>query len=254
MQAQRIGIEVELAVFRLRHPVVCSFLPYTKEAPMEQAGTLYHKDASMFEIAMRPCANGMELDAAYIEALNQAYGMLPAGAEFELLPAVEYSSDELATDEYASVLGCGTSMNIYKGYIDMPNKYPDNTRYAGMHVNIQADDYMQDLSILTLDATLGLKSVRDWEQPWRESIQARRTMYGLAGEHRRKDFGLEYRTLPASSWGQTSGDELFSLVNTALSLDPYQLTPLADQIEYAINSCNAQEADSLLQQIHSGAI
>ena len=254
MRAQSIGIEVELAVFKLRRPVVCDFLPYTKEAPLEQGGTLYHKDASMFEIAMRPCTDGRGLDDAYVEAIEQAMSMLPEGMAFDLVPAVEYSDEELANDPYASVLGCGASENLYAGYVNMPEAYPDNVRYAGMHINIQGEGRLSPHRVAALDATLGLKSVRDWEQDYRAAIQRRRTVYGRAGEFRRKPFGIEYRTLPASAWGQTSGEEVFSLVNQAFTLRTQDLRPLAGDIQQAIDTCDAGMADTLLQQIHRGAV
>jgi len=242
MKATTIGIEVELAIYHLTRPVVCSFIPWTKDEPLDIDGTLFHKDASMFEIAMRPCSNGTELDTAYDEAINEVRKLVPSGTDIRLEPAVEYSDSELASDPYASVLGCGASQNVYLGTVGMPSEYTNNIRYAGMHVNIAADEDMSPVQVLALDATLGLKSVRDWEQPYADAIRTRRTMYGRAGEYRIKPFGTEYRTLPSSSWAATSGNEIFSLVNQALNLDAQSLIPMANDIQQAIDMCDADAA------------
>jgi len=131
----------------------------------------------------------------------------------------------------------------------MPEEYPDGTRYAGMHVNISTGDTLDSIDALRLDAILGLTSVRDWEQEYKEQIRQRRTVYGRAGEHRLPEFGIEYRTLPATSWECTTGTELFSLVKQALSLDKAIIIPFASQIQQAIDTCDAGIADDILQQI-----
>ena len=257
MTVQTIGLEVELAVYKLKRPVVCDFLPYTKADPLVKKGTLYHKDASMFELAMRPCTDGVQLDSAYAEALAEATAMLPAHAEFECVPCVEYTDEELSKDSYASVLGCGASMNLYDGHVAMPSSYANNKRYAGLHVNMGSYNNLSASSVLAMDATLGLKSVRDWEQDYKDDIQERRSVYGRAGEYRIKDFGdeeifgLEYRTLPASSWIKTDGTELFSLVNRALALRLKDIAPHAKDIQYAIDNCDSTLANRLINTIHS---
>ncbi len=253
-----IGLEVELTVQRLARPVVCSFLPYTKEEPLDIEGNLYHKDASMFELAMRPASTGEELDNIYRQALQQAQSLLPAGAELVCVPSAEYTDEELASDEYASVLGCGASMNLYEGSVPMPDEYPDNRRYAGLHINIGTDGtYDQSIMpshALCLDAVIGLHSVINWEQEHKEEIQARRSVYGRAGEYRMKEFtpevhGIEYRTLPASSWVQTTGSELFQMVRRALSLPPELVAPYAHEIQSAIDTCDLEAAISLSHTI-----
>lgn len=256
-RVQKIGLEVELAMFQQQTPVVCDFFPYTKEQPLERQGSLYHKDASMFELAMAPCRTGKELDSVYQQALRYAASFLPSGTVFKCLPAAEYTEEELAKDPYASVLGCGASANIYGDSGVMPDAYENNVRYAGLHINVELNgDSPNDISVLGMDATAGLKSVRDWEQPFRKDIIQRRTVYGKAGEHRMKPFGMEYRTLPASSWEETTGSELFALTERAVKLGAQELLPHAACIQHAINTCNAREADRLIKIIHgnSGAI
>lgn len=249
----KIGIEVELAVFQIAKPVVCGFLPYTKDDPYDIGGTLFHKDASMFEIAMPPCVNGIELDDEYQKAMVEVRKLLPQGHHIELRPAVEYSNEQLESDPYASVLGCGASQNLYGRDIQMPDEYENNVRYAGLHVNIEGvDELPPRRTVLGLDAVLGLKSVRDWERSWSDAIRQRRTLYGSAGEFRVKDFGIEYRTLPSCAWTHTDGTELFTLVNRALNTDFDELVPYADDIQDAINTSNSNKAGELMNEIFGG--
>jgi hypothetical protein len=255
MRAKTIGIEVEMAVLHLSTPKVCSFLPWTKKEPLDIGGTLYHKDASMFEVALRPASSPADLDLAWQEAYQQALSMLPDGWHFELNPSEVYSNDELMLDEYASVLGCSTSDNVYGASVAMPEAYPDGRRYAGLHINIEGDGgRVLPHHALCLDATLGLLSVAAWEGRWKEGIVARRKVYGRAGEFRVKPFGLEYRTLPSCAWQRLNGNRLFELVDKALSLDVKTLLPLADSIREAINNCNEEQADDLISQIHGGNV
>lgn len=251
MKNLQIGIEVELAVFKQAKPVVCDFLPYTKELPLEVARNLYHKDASFLEMAMRPCSSGEELDDVYQEALAQARTLLPDGVGVAAVPCIEYSDEELSKDPYASVMGCSPSDNIYPDTVTIPDQYPDNRRYAGTHVNISTGNPIDPYQVLALDAVLGLKSVRDYEQPYRDDIVSRRKVYGRAGEHRVPVFGIEYRTLPSSTFAKMGGVELFRLVSLALSIPYESLTEWYQDIGKAINTCDAKLAAKLIRRVEA---
>lgn len=254
MKVDKIGIEVEMTVLQLSRPVVCSFLPYTKKRPLDIDGNLFHKDASMFEVALRPCSTGAEIEEEWNKALAQATSMLPAGAIFDLQDSVEYTSTELRNDPYASVMGCSSSQSIYPGTVPTPSAYRDNYRYAGMHVSISADEFIPDEQVLALDAVLGIKSVLDWEQHSTEAVIKRRKTYGRAGEFRRKPFGIEYRTLPASAWRQATGDQLFELVDRALNTDVRRLVPHLVDIQQAINLSSWWRADVIWKDVFGGEL
>ena len=254
MKVDKIGIEVEMTVFQLSRPVVCSFLPYTKKKPLDVDGNLFHKDASMFEVALRPCSTGAEIEEEWDKALAQARSMLPAGAIFDLLDAVEYSTTELRNDPYASVMGCSSSQSIYPGTRPTPSAYRDNYRYAGMHVSISADEFIPDEQVLALDAVLGIKSVLDWEHHTTDAVVKRRKTYGRAGEFRRTPFGIEYRTLPASAWRHLTGDQLFELVDKALNTDVSRLVPHLGFIQETINSSSWWRADVIRDNVFGGEL
>lgn len=243
-----LGIEIELPVYRSSIPRVLSFFKYTKAKPMKYHGHLFSKDASMLELAIAPASSPEEFDRLYQQAYDKAMSLLPDGMELRHVPTVEYTDAELEADPYASVLGCAPSHTIY-GTTPTPDVYPDNKRYGGVHLNIEVDKYdapVEDM-VLALDYTVGLHSVLNWECDYHAELRDRRRVYGRAGEYRVKSFGFEYRPLPNCI--QTSGAELWSLVNQALCLDATTLYPVAHTVQEAINNSDADLARTILEDI-----
>lgn len=251
MQIKTLGIEVEFGVIKGGEPVTCGFLPYTKDQPFDLDGTLYHKDASMFEVAMAPIETPQELTALYQRTKDLAMQMLPGGMHLVTIPSLEYSDEQLAADPYASVLGCSKTHNIHPtGHL--PEEYEDNTRYGGLHLNIGTGEKMTVWNVMGLDFGVALYSVINWEQPFKQEIIKRRQFYGKAGEHRFKDFGLEYRTLPNFILEVTTAEEIFERVNQALSLQESDLKPhidILDDMALAINTCDADLAREIYEEI-----
>lgn len=260
-----IGIEVETTVRTLNRPVVCDFLPYTKESPLEINGLLLHKDASMLELAMPPvmqytyqASTARALQQGWETAKAEAEAMLPPNSTITCEAAVEYTNEELQRDPYASVLGCSQSSNIYTGFTPVPSEYEDNLRYGGLHVNLGGDSGCEvpPHYAFYLDCSLGLSSVLHHEQPLKEQMIQRRRYYGRAGEYRSKFFGdrggLEYRVLPASTWETMGVATLTRLTGTV----PHRHTlkelaiNYASRVEAAINNCDANEAEALLMELH----
>lgn len=248
---KHIGIELELAVMNETNVphVAGRYINATKEEPLDIDGNLIHKDASMVEIAMRPAKSAEELEAIYHEALAATVALLPDNVHLLAQPAVVYSEPELTLDPYASVMGCSISSNVY-GLPGSGEEYKDNTRYSGMHVNIEVDD-ADELDAFKLDSVLGLYSVANWESEHAGQIQKRRSHYGKAGEHRIKEFGIEYRTLPSSSFKVDQLSKVWAMVKHALNMDMTdELESHADMIRYAIQACDSRTADELLTTIH----
>lgn len=252
-QVKQIGIELEFSLMNRAtcNPVVAGrYITATKEDPLVINGDMYHKDASMLEIAMQPATCPVHLRHIYAQAMAAVEDILPM--DTVLLgnrPAVKYTKKELAADPYASVMGCSESMNVH-GLPRISDDYGDNYRYGGMHVNIEVED-AEPLDALALDAYLGLISVRDWEQDHKADIVRRRQYYGKAGECRIKDFGIEYRTLPVSSFDPVYTEEVWELCRKALNCDVKSLFPMAETICHAIQTCDAGLAQQLIEEIHT---
>lgn len=262
-----IGLEVEATVRTLTRPVVCSFLPYTKENPLNISGLLLHKDASMLELAMPPIpvhsyrnsnpTGVSRLQGLWDDALGHARALLPANTTLTCEAAVEYTDEELQRDAYASVLGCSQSNNLYTGFTPVPSEYENNIRYGGLHINLGRSDNSRFIpsEVLNLDASLGLLSVSEHEQPFKEQMVERRKYYGRAGEYRLKDFGnrvngLEYRVLPASTWQTMGAQGIFDGLQMAGNVDTSTIVPYHKDIQAAINECDGAAASQLLNTIY----
>jgi len=239
-----LGVEVELAVFMKDVPVVCSFVPFTKEEPLEFKKHLFSKDASMLELAVAPATEPGEFDNLMNEAMVKALTLIPDGAELRAIPCVEYTADELAKDAYASEMGCAPSQTIYDT-TPVPDAYPDNKRYGGTHINLAMNDEgdVQEM-VLKLDYALGLTSVVYHEDGMHDEMKDRRRVYGRAGEFRVKPFGFEYRTLP--NCANLSGAALWRDINNAMKLNTNDLLPMVDDIKTAINTSDRYMAEGLL--------
>jgi len=250
--AQQIGIELELAAFLKDIPIVAGrFMDACKVAPLSINGHLIHRDASMVELAMAPAGCPRGLAHNFLNAMNETTKLLPDDVVLKAIPAVTYTASELKRDPYASVMGCSESSNIY----NLPptsSKYTDGTRYSGMHINIQIPD-AGPADALALDVFLGLYSVVNWEQPFKDEVIKRRQNYGQAGEFRLKDFGIEYRTLPSSSFCQYRMELIWELVDKALNRSDeltQQMIDRADSIKTAIQECDAEAAAQLIEELH----
>lgn len=243
-----LGIEIEMAVYQKSEPITCWFMPYTKDDPCSINGHLLHKDASMFELAIAPASEPSELDSNVFDAFKYADTMLPDGAVMRPVPAVEYTDEALSLDPYASILGCGASQNIY-GTPSIGDKYEDNYRYGGIHVNLEFHDKgtCPIETAFRLDYMLGLNSVINWEDGYRDEMQRRRKYYGRAGEYRVKPFGMEYRTLP--NCAVVSGMALWRNIETALSLPIDKLIKRGDDIQEAINTSDRYMAEGIIGDI-----
>ena len=240
----KIGVEVELVVSNQREPVVCDFLKYTKSKPLIDNGNLYMKDASLLEIALRPCSSPEQYEEAVEEGLYKANQLLPPNHSLSAQACTQYTQEQLDKDPYSSVLGCGQSLNFYE-HRKMPAQYTDTSRYGGVHVNVSIGSKMPLSFVYGMDSIAGLLSASEWETDAPEKHRKRRTWYGRAGEYRRKPFGIEYRTLPSIAFFKMDGNKLFSMVERALSWGQEFDTEQLDKVQSIINNSDGEGALSM---------
>ena len=88
-----------------------------------------------------------------------------------------------------------------------------------------------------------------WEQPNAGQIRRRRRYYGRSGEHRIKNFGIEYRTLPSSAFHPIWTDVIWDLSERGLNMDAQDIQPLSEDISLAIQTCDPQLAGELMEEI-----
>lgn len=166
---------------------------------------------------------------------------------------VTVDADELASlSEGSRLLGCQPSFNIYGRRMKrVPETFPIRSTAGHIHLGLPGTifsqfggpDYRQGLVPL-LDILVGNTSVILDRDP---QAAVRRKMYGRAGEFRRPNHGIEYRT-PSSFWLKSYAlmDLMFSLAITAVdvyatSLVAQDAGPEAD-IAQVINLKKVQSA------------
>ena len=130
--------------------------------------------------------------------LNQARTVDPT-AKFSLKTVVETPIAQLKTLNLEFIeFGCMPSYNLYN--LAGLRKSGDETpyRFAGGHIHFGIKDLNPDYKsiVQALDATLGVACVSLFEH---FDNPIRRQYYGLAGEYRLPEHGLEYRTL-SDAW------------------------------------------------------
>ena len=115
----------------------------------------------------------------------------PNGLHISKAASAIFDADQLQT-EAAQTFGCDPDYNAYTGQENPKPKGPEGLRTCGGHIHIGYSNPDKETNtgiILLMDRELGTQSVLD------DSDSRRRLLYGKAGAHRHKPYGVEYRTL-----------------------------------------------------------
>lgn len=152
---------------------------------------------------------GNEISACFRD-LHTALEKQGKGIGVNFMPLVKITQKELdSLSEKSKTFGCAPSDNIYtheKSTITVnPKKY--RKRSAGGHIHLgsnssaQVTKALKDVGemVYMLDIIVGNTCVLLDRNP--NNVE-RRKVYGRAGEHRPKEYGLEYRTL-SNFWLQS---------------------------------------------------
>lgn len=200
-------------------------VPGTKEEPFSVAcGALQH-DNVMAEFNVSPSGTSEELEHNMREVLKELVKLV-APNRLVVRASAEYPEAALDSDE-AKVFGCDPDfdswtleMNEFDG-----TKALAGFRSAGGHFHIGhkpatremlEDPYGKIEVVKMLDVFQGIVSVVLDSDP---SAPARRTLYGRAGAHRPKDYGVEYRAL-GNFWVRSPDlvHLMYELANRAVEL------------------------------------
>jgi len=215
-------------------------LPYPKNKPLwvGDAGNV-QLDCVLAETATNPATDPETTWAMYEELKAKADSLMPDGVVLGLESVLEYNSGDLLQSKDAMEIGCSASYDAYDpdgafAKSVTPTEYGDNYRYAGLHVNIDfaGDNFEKIKFIRSLDKHLGEYSALNWEKGHEAELAKRRKLYGMAGNYRLTEFGVEYRTLPALVWCKENVKKIYELVAKALE------NPTADGGEDTRNLIN----------------
>lgn len=179
------------------------FVPGTKHEPvkLESGGTI-QRDNVAVEFATDPATSMEDFVQKVGNALRETNAKVPTGCILVAEPSAVFPNEELNNEE-ALVFGCDPD---YDAWELMENPKPShgnpNFRSAGAHIHVGFDegsgnDFLLDpmgkvWTVRTMDVFHGLVSV---VLDNNEASIERRKLYGSAGSHRPKEYGVEYRSL-----------------------------------------------------------
>ena len=240
-----IGIEIEHIIKNRNgtdHVLTAVEVPHSKARPywISNAGNI-QLDCVAAEIAIEPASNAIECWKKYSELRSVLLTTFLDPLDLWIATGSQgtFSSESLLASPEANEIGCSASFSAYRQdgrRSQTPSEYTSNVRHTGIHLNIDFDGTVREKRafIRTLDGFVGLHSVSFWEQDTAVESRLRRGFYGQAGNHRLKDFGVEYRTLPASVWNLQNLKEIYRLVELALE-DPFKYRDY--DFRHPINNC-----------------
>lgn len=214
------GCDPELFVKDASGKVVSAdgLIPGSKEEPYKVEGGMVQVDGMAAEFGIDPANNFEDFNNRITLVMKQLKAMLPKGYQFHIVPHVVFDKDvyQNAPDE-AKALGCDPDFNAWTME---PNTPPDpmlfdRERTASGHLHIGFTDKADVNSkqhrmncrdmVRQLDWYLGawsaayasgaLNTSSDTFNKTNEAEAERRNMYGQAGSHRIKPYGVEYRVL-----------------------------------------------------------
>lgn len=170
------------------------------------------------------------------------------------LPAANLHPRFLQT-ENAQLFGCDSDFNVWERCINpRPNAEDVTLRSAGGHIHVgwenPSDGFDEcEAVVKAMDLFLGVPSVLQ------EPNNKRKELYGKAGAFRKKDYGVEYRTISnyymnsdhLMQWAYNNTIDAIDFVNNndVDFLDDYK-----EAIVMAINENNAVIAQNLINQFN----
>jgi len=212
--------------------------PY--QIPDMPAGFTLQEDNVSLEYGIPPAATAQEFIDNINAVMEKSKEWLP-DLSFSKLSCIVFPEDQMK-HPLAHIFGCEPDFNAWAM---RPNKAPKPPhpfmRSAGGHVHVETT---KDpiIVVRAMDLYLGVASVL------MDKGEERKSMYGSAGAHRVKPYGVEYRTL-SNFW--IFEDRLIEWVwnNTQRALDSdIDVSVYADQILAAINNNDKEIAKSLVDQ------
>ena len=209
----------------------------TKKEPLAVAGGAVQRDNVMAEFNVTP-SNTLEEFTGNMRLVLGELAKMVAPNRLTVRASGHYPTAELDHDE-ARVFGCDPDFNSWTMRMNLfdNTKAMDSLRSAGGHWHVGykdetkemlTDDYGKAEVIKMLDIFQGVPSILLDPD---ETAPLRRSLYGRAGAHRPKSYGVEYRAL-GNFWVQSP--ELVGLM--------YQLS------DVAIRLCVEGESETIIKE------
>lgn len=228
----------------------------SKEAPLPVVGGAVQEDNVLAEFNTEPADTAEGFVAAIGTVIEQLSSILGnVGLSLDFRSSHEYDYDTLAqAGPQAMMFGCDPDLNAWTmEENDAPAAEGATLRTAGGHVHIGYDnpDRLQSTRVARLcDVYLGIPSVL------LDDDTRRRELYGSAGAHRIKEYGVEYRVL-SNFWLRSDSLKRW-VFNQAASCVEWadqeaSITDIcggAEEIQRIINTGDKEAAASLVKHLN----
>lgn len=221
---------------------VIGYINASKHAPMQipdmELGFTLQEDNVALEYGIPPAATKEEWNQHCVRVMAKSLEYLP-GLSFSRLSAAVFPFDELRTPN-AWIFGCEPDLNAWtQDYNPKPSPAEERLRSAGGHVHIETDaDKIAVVKAFDLFCVVPSVLMDEGE--------LRKEMYGKAGAHRPKSYGVECRSL-SNFWIFEERTRNWVWDNTARALTNLGVAETVEkEIQIAVNRNDKQLARELV--------
>lgn len=269
-----IGTDTELFLQRKSDNKFISAIPFidgTKHNPKilkSKTGNIQHDNVAV-EFATNPTfAKSRKKKGNFVDiiktTLSDVIDYIPKDYDLSIIASTDFNESELDNEE-AKVFGCDPDFNAWTVSMNNTNLPDDLTfRSCGGHIHVgfvknSGNDFLLDFkgkldTIKMMDCFHGIISVLLDQS---ESSARRKKLYGKAGAHRPKEYGVEYRVL-SNYWLKSPELVMLmeNLTNDILKLirnkkHTYILKMIGDGVVVdTINNNNVKDAQIILDSIY----
>jgi len=213
------------------------------QIPDMAKGFTLQEDNVSLEYGIPPASTADEY-VSYIQSVMQKSLEYVPGLSFSKLSCVIYPEEQMQ-HPLAYVFGCEPDFDAWTGKVNRKPEPPHPLmRSAGGHIHVETKRDPLEV-VRAMDLFLGVPSVL------MDKGEMRKKMYGAAGAHRVKSYGVEYRTL-SNFWIFEEKYIRWVWRQTERSINNQHIDVLAQQdlILEAINNNNKPVAQALVNQFN----
>jgi len=249
LDPELVLVEVETGILRSAIPVIDG----TKRRPHPLDDGIVIHDNVNIEFGMKPAASEKEWVDRIRHILKQLAAIIPSHLKMAVIASSEFPDSELEHPT-AKEFACDPDFDPYVFEVnEIPSSAArNNLRSCGGHVHVGCDAIAKSFetqaeAAKVLDVFLGIPSLFLDKDP---TSERRRRLYGKAGAHRPKPYGVEYRAL-GNFWVSHPNYArlVFKLVRDALTA--WEAGHFAamkwDRVRATINNNNLKDAEKAMK-------
>lgn len=253
-----IGADIETFLRDMASNEIVSAEPYikgTKDKPFNFDKSHKYFAISLDNVAAEFCIPPVTTEEDWVrniqKCLEYINSTIPNHLCTAALPAATLHPRFLDTPN-AKLFGCEPDFNVWQRSVNQPPKATDATlRSCGGHIHVGYDNAEKlgievcEQVVKAMDVFIGVPSILQ------EPDNQRKLLYGKAGAFRKKEYGVEYRTVSnyylaeekLTRWAFNNTMTAVDYVNNGgiEMIDAY-----ADQIQFAINHNDKVTAQNLI--------